>query len=78
MATTVWSCVSGLSAVFAASGSLTSAPFCSSGATIIMMMSSTSMTSTKGVTLMSDLIPPLEPPTSIDIVELLDSVDLVS
>src|SRR5512134_670154 len=71
MATTVWSCVSGLSAVFAASGNLTSAPFCSSGATIIMMISSTSMTSTRGVTLMSDLIPPLDPPTSIDMVNLL-------
>src|SRR5262245_50748578 len=30
-----------------------------------MMMSSTSMTSTSGVTLMSDLTPPLAPPTSI-------------
>ncbi len=59
MATTVWSCVSGLSAVFAASGSLTATPFCSIGAMSIMMMSSTSMTSTSGVTLMSDLRPPL-------------------
>src|SRR4029078_3363565 len=32
-----------------------------------MMMSSTSMTSTSGVTLMSDLTPPLAPPRSIDI-----------
>ena len=48
-------------------GSLTSTPFCNSGATSIMMMSSTSMTSTSGVTLMSDLTPPLAPPTSIDI-----------
>ncbi len=37
---------------------------------IIMMMSSTSMTSTSGVTLMSDLTPPLAPPTSIAIVTL--------
>ena len=37
-------------------GKRTSTPFCSSGAMIIMMMSSTSMTSTSGVTLMSDLI----------------------
>jgi hypothetical protein len=50
-----------LSAVLAATGSLTSTPFCSIGATIIMMMSSTSMTSTRGVTLMSDLTPPLPP-----------------
>ena len=39
------------------------------GATIIMMMRRTSMTSTRGVTLMSDLTSPLPaPPTSIDIV----------
>ncbi len=44
--------------VFAALGSFTSTPFCSIGATSIMMMSSTSMTSTNGVTLMSDLTPP--------------------
>src|SRR3954467_12294848 len=36
----------------------------------IMMMSSTSMTSTSGVTLMSDLTPPLPPPRSIDITNL--------
>src|SRR5215218_5393615 len=60
-ATTVCSCVSGLSCVFAATGSLTSTPFWSIGAMIIMMMSSTSMTSTSGVTLISDLTPPLPP-----------------
>ena len=38
------------------------------GAISIMMMRSTSMTSTSGVTLMSDLGPPLEAPTSIAIV----------
>src|SRR5215212_5367323 len=34
-----------------------------------MMISSTSMTSTSGVTLMSDLTPPLAPPRSIDIAD---------
>ena len=42
-------------------GSFTSMPCCSIGAMIIMMMSSTSMTSTSGVTLISDLTPPLPP-----------------
>ena len=41
-------------------------PSASSGATIIMMISRTSMTSTSGVTLMSDFMPPFAPPTSID------------
>src|SRR5262247_1050536 len=67
MPRTVWSCVSGLLALLMAIGSRTSTPFCSSGAMIIMMMSSTSMTSTRGVTLMSALIAPLLP-TCIDIV----------
>src|SRR5579864_63597 len=40
----------------------------------IMMMSSTSMTSTSGVTLMSDLTPPLAPPRSIDIVSVSSTV----
>ncbi len=53
----VW--VSGLSTVLPASGSLTLTPFCSIGAMSIMMMSSTSMTSTSGVTLMSALRLPL-------------------
>jgi hypothetical protein len=61
IATTVWFCVSGLSNVLPASGSLTSTPFCSIGATIIMMISSTSMTSTSGVTLISEFSPPFEP-----------------
>src|SRR5215468_4173682 len=69
MATTVWSCVSGLSVEFAASGLLTATPCCSIGAMSIMMMSSTSMTSTSGVTLISDLTPPFAPPTSIAIVK---------
>ena len=64
---TVCPCVSGLSVVFVATGSLTLTPCCRSGATIIMMMSSTSMTSQSGVTLMSDLTPPLAPPMSIAI-----------
>ena len=55
----------------AADGSLTATPCCSIGVTIIMMMRSTSMTSTSGVTLMSDLTPPLAPPTSIAITVLL-------
>src|SRR5580658_6267047 len=42
-------------------------PCCNIGVTIIMMMSSTSMTSTSGVTLISDLTPPLAPPRSIAI-----------
>src|SRR6185503_6549164 len=67
MPSTVWSCVSGLDALLVAMGSLTSTPFCSSGAMIIMMMRSTSMTSTRGVTLMSDLTPP-PPPSCIAIV----------
>ena len=66
IATTVCSCDSGLSIVFEAAGSLRLTPCCSMGATSIMMMSSTSMTSTSGVTLMSALTPPLAPPTSID------------
>src|SRR5918993_4162489 len=60
-ATTVCSCVSGLSCVLVAVGSFTSTPFWSIGAMIIMMISRTSMTSTSGVTLMSDLTPPLPP-----------------
>src|SRR5258705_13627487 len=64
---TVWPCTSGLSVVLSAIGSLTLTPCCSIGATSIMMMSSTSITSTSGVTLISALIPPLAPPTSIDI-----------
>ncbi len=66
--TTVCPCVSGLSVVFAACGSFTSTPFWSIGATSIMMINSTSMTSTSGVTLISALRLPFEPPTSIDIV----------
>jgi hypothetical protein len=64
-ATTVCPCVSGLSTVFSAVGSVTGTPFCSIGAISIMMMRSTSMTSTSGVTLMSDFGPPFAPPTSI-------------
>src|SRR5205809_2421525 len=67
MAITVCPCVSGLSTVFAAIGSFTDTPCCNRGATSIMMISSTSMTSTSGVTLMSDLTPPLAPPRSIAI-----------
>src|SRR5581483_5604208 len=67
MATTVCPCVSGLSTVLFAFGKVTLTPCCNSGATIIMMMSSTSMTSHNGVTLISDLTPPLAPPTSIAI-----------
>ena len=67
MAITVWSCTSGLSTVLVAIGSLTATPCCSIGAMSIMMMSSTSMTSTSGVTLISDLTPPLAPPRSIAI-----------
>src|SRR6185295_7212271 len=66
MATTVWPCTSGLSTVLVAVGSLTLTPCCNIGATSIMMMSSTSMTSTSGVTLISALTTPLAPPTSID------------
>src|SRR5580765_348920 len=66
---TVWPCVSGLSTVFVAVGSFTLMPCCNRGATSIMMISSTSMTSTSGVTLMSDLTPPLAPPRSIAIRE---------
>src|SRR5215831_9187625 len=72
MATTVWSCVSGLSVEFAASGLLTATPCCSIGAMSIMMMSSTNMTSTSGVTLISDLTPPFAPPTSIAMGKPLD------
>src|SRR5262245_28008716 len=64
-ASTVCSCVSGLSVVFWACGSFTATPCCNIGATSIMMMSSTSMTSTSGVTLMSALTPPFAPPRSI-------------
>src|SRR5262249_1737299 len=67
IATTVCPCVSGLSTVLVACGSCTLTPCWSSGATIIMMISSTSMTSQSGVTLMSDLTPPLAPPRSIAI-----------
>ena len=69
MATTVWSCVSGLTSVLPASGRVTATPLCNSGATSIMMMRSTSMTSTSGVTLISALSPP-DLPTFIDMVEL--------
>ena len=63
----VWPCTSGLSTVFVALGSLRTTPCCSIGAMSIMMMSSTSMTSTSGVTLISDLTPPWAPPRSIAI-----------
>src|SRR5579862_111479 len=69
IATTVCPDVSGLSVVLPAFGSVTATPCCSSGATIIMMMSSTSMTSQSGVTLISDLTPPLAPPRSIAITD---------
>jgi hypothetical protein len=65
MARTVCSCVSGLSTVFEAVGRRTATPCCNIGATSIMMMRSTSMTSTSGVTLMSLLTPPFAPPRSI-------------
>src|SRR4051794_10205333 len=65
MAITVCPCTSGLSTVLVAVGNLTLTPCCNIGATSIMMMSSTSMTSTSGVTLISDLTPPLAPPRSI-------------
>jgi len=68
---TVWSCDSGLSTVLVAVGNLRLTPCWSMGAMSIMMMSSTSMTSTSGVTLISDLTPPLAPPRSIAIVFLL-------
>src|SRR5438270_13891954 len=67
IAMTVCPWVSGLSTVFVALGSLTLMPCCNNGATSIMMMSSTSMTSTSGVTLISDLTPPWAPPRSIAI-----------
>src|SRR6266700_4837679 len=67
MAITVCPCTSGLSTVLVAVGSLTATPCCNIGAISIMMMRSTSMTSTSGVTLMSDLTPPLAPPRSIAI-----------
>src|SRR4029453_14746350 len=69
---TVWPCTSGLSTVLSAFGSLTATPCCNIGAISIMMMSSTSMTSTSGVTLISDLTPPLAPPRSIEMGTLLD------
>ena len=69
MATTVGSPVSGLTSVLPASGIFTATPLCSIGATSIMMMSSTSMTSTSGVTLIVALSPP-DLPTSIDMVDL--------
>src|SRR6187200_2259932 len=50
-------------------------PCCKRGATSIMMMRSTSMTSTSGVTLISDLTPPLAPPRSIPIGNLLTVTD---
>src|SRR3954466_12295756 len=71
MAITVCPCTSGLSTVLLALGSLTATPCCSIGVMSIMMMSSTSMTSTSGVTLISDLTPPLVLPRSIDIDDLL-------
>src|SRR2546423_11519305 len=71
MAITVCPCTSGLSTVLVAVGSLTLTPCCNIGATSIMMISSTSMTSTSGVTLISDLTPPLAPPRSIAIATLL-------
>src|SRR6185503_8563988 len=70
MAMTVLSCVVGLSTLLVASGSRIATPWFNIGVMSIMMMSSTSMTSTSGVTLMSALTPPFEPPTSIDIVKL--------
>src|SRR4029079_17785077 len=69
IATTVCPCTSGLSTVLLAWGSFTFTPCCKSGATIIMMISSTSMTSHSGVTLISDLTPPFAPPRSIAITE---------
>src|SRR3954454_16814380 len=63
----VWPRVSGLSTEFVAFGSVTVMPCCRRGATSIMIMRSTSMTSTSGVTLISDLTPPLAPPRSIPI-----------
>src|SRR5947207_8461131 len=64
MATVVWPRVSGLSTELLAFGRVTVMPCCNSGATSIMMMRSTSMTSTSGVTLISDLTPPFAPPRS--------------
>src|SRR4051812_17370527 len=61
MKTTTESWLSGLSSVCVAIGRVTGTPCWSMGAMIIMMMSSTSITSTSGVTLMSDLTPPLPP-----------------
>src|SRR5712691_1651884 len=72
IAMTVCPCVSGLSTVLSAFGSVTLTPCCSNGAMIIMMISSTSMTSQSGVTLISDLTPPLAPPRSIAIRNLPD------
>src|SRR5688572_21432931 len=68
----VWPRVSGLSAELSALCSVTLMPCCRRGATSIMMMSSTSITSTSGVTLISDLPPPLAPPRSIDMLNLLN------
>src|SRR3989338_7947964 len=69
MATTVSSCVSGFSELLFATGNVRATPCCRRGATIIMMMSSTSITSTSGVTLMSDFGPSPLPPACIAIVE---------
>src|SRR5712671_6459853 len=76
MATVVWPRVSGLSTEFVAFGRVTVMPCCNSGATSIMIMRSTSMTSTSGVTLISDLTPPLAPPRSIPMVNLLSNLVL--
>jgi hypothetical protein len=59
-------------------GSESATPCCSSGAMIIMMISSTSMTSTSGVTLMSDLTSPLLPPTCIAMIETPEICDVRS
>src|SRR5580765_8356295 len=67
IAIVVWPRVSGLSIEFVAFGRVTVMPCCNRGATSIMMMRSTSMTSTSGVTLISDLTPPFAPPRSIAI-----------
>ena len=69
IATVVWSDVSGWSLVFEAIGRFRDTPCCTRGAMSITMMSSTSMTSTSGVTLISDwiLVSPLLPTICIDI-----------
>src|SRR5437899_3311863 len=65
MATVIVFGSSFLSLVLAATGSLTSTPFCSMGVITMKMMSSTIMMSAMGVTLMAAITPPLPPPTFI-------------